>query len=198
MKSIRPVTDQVDAQELAVIQRELKRILTHGVIGDVVELGCYEGGSAVFMQTLLDEHSSDKKLWLYDSFEGLPEKTAEDMSALGGEFQAGALKASRSRLLRNFHKAGLRMPEVTKAWFYELTPEDMPETISFAFLDGDFYESIADSLRLVWPRLAAGAVVIVDDYENPKLRGVRRAVDEWVAKTGAQLRTEKSLAILNG
>ena len=73
----------------------------------------------------------------------------------------------------------------------------MPEQIAFAFLDGDYYASIRDSLALVWPRLTPGAVIIVDDYANEKLPGAARAVDEWLATHPAQLRVQASLAILS-
>ncbi|HMT19372.1 MAG TPA: TylF/MycF/NovP-related O-methyltransferase [Candidatus Saccharibacteria bacterium] len=198
MKQPRSVTGQVTTEELTIIKRELTTVLKMGIAGDVVELGCYEGGSAVFIQSLLEQQQSEKSLWLYDSFEGLPEKTAEDETKLGAEFQAGELKASKARLERHFHKAGLHLPEIKKAWFYELDTSDLPEQICFAFLDGDYYESILDSFKLVWPKLPKGAVVLVDDYQNPKLPGVKLAVDEWiVSHDGAGLRIESSLAIIN-
>ena len=78
-----------------------------------------------------------------------------------------------------FLKAGLPVPVIKKAWFSDLTGEDLPEKIAFAFLDGDFYESIRDSLRLVVPRMSEGGVIVVHDYTNPALPGVKKAVDEW-------------------
>ena len=56
------------------------------------------------------------------------------------------------------------------------------EKIAFAFLDGDLYESICDSLKLVEGKLSDGAVVIVHDYQNEALPGVAKAVDEWLAQ----------------
>jgi O-methyltransferase len=197
MKLPRSVTGQVTTDELLIIKRELLACLKPGIAGDVVELGCFEGGSAVFMQSILVETQPDKKLWLYDSFEGLPEKTAEDKSPLGKEFIAGELHASKARLERNFHKANVPLPEIRKAWFYELQPHDLPEQICFAFLDGDFYESIMDSLSLIWPKLSKGACVVIDDYQNPKLPGVQKAVDEWAKVHDFMLKVEKSLAIIS-
>ena len=48
----------------------------------------------------------------------------------------------------------------------ELTDQDLPEKIAFVFLDGDFYESIRDSLRLVASRMAEEGIVVVHDYTN--------------------------------
>ncbi len=190
------ISEQIKKDELAVLLRELETVLQKGVAGDVVELGCYEGTSALFFQRMLVTMQPEKKLWLYDSFEGLPEKTDQDKAASGELFVGGALRASRARLQRNFIKAGLKQPEVKKAWFFELDPKDLPDQICFAFLDGDFYESIMDSLKLVLPKMASGGVVIVDDYQNVKLPGAKKAVDEFCHKSGLSLRSEKSLAIL--
>jgi O-methyltransferase len=198
MKQPRSVTGQVTSEELTIMKRELTAILKVDIAGDIVELGCYEGGSAVFMQSLIEQHATEKKLWLYDSFEGLPDKTPEDEAKLGAEFQTGELKASKARLERHFHKAGLRLPEIKKAWFYELDASDLPEQICFAFLDGDYYESILDSLKLIWPKLSKGAVVLIDDYQNPKLPGVKKAVDVWLEHhTYVQKREEATLAIIS-
>ena len=67
-----------------------------------------------------------------------------------------------------------------------------------AFLDGDYYESIRDSLRVITSKLLPGAVIIVDDYANEALPGAARAVDEWIRDRGVVLRVEASLAIITG
>jgi O-methyltransferase len=191
------ISEQIKKDELVVMLRELEQVLKADIAGDVVELGCYEGTSAVFFQRMLVAENSDKKLWLYDSFEGLPEKTNEDIAAGGELFVGGALRANRARLQRNFIKAGLKQPEVKKAWFYELDPDDLPEQVCYAFLDGDFYESILDSLKIVWPKMSKGGVVIVDDYQSIKLPGVKKAVDEFAALHKLGIKVEKSLAIVS-
>lgn len=196
IKKHRIISQQIHPDELLVLLTELKKVLDTGVEGDAVEMGCYEGTSALFIQRVLAQVSPDKKLWLYDSFEGLPDKTTEDDSALGMQFKQGELKASKAVLAKNFVKAGLKIPEIKRAWFYELDPGDLPWAICFAFLDGDFYESIMDSLKLVWPKMSAGSVLIIDDYQNNALPGVKQAVNEYTAQYGKTLRTEKSLAII--
>lgn len=123
--------------------------------------------------------NSAKKLWIYDSFEGLPEKSEFDESVLGENFRGGELIATKREVKERFLRAGLPVPVIKKGWFSELTSEDLPSRIAFSFLDGDFYESIRDSLRLVMPRMAKGGVIIVHDYTNLALPGVRRAVEEW-------------------
>ena len=150
--------------------------------GDFVELGCYEGDTSLLLAELLKAKKSDQKLWIYDSFEGLPAKTKEDESAAGVNFQAGALGVTKREVKLRFLKANLPVPIIKKAWFSDLKPEDLPEKISFAFFDGDFYQSIKDSFKAVEGKMAKNSIIIVHDYNNPELPGVTKAVDECVGK----------------
>ena len=145
--------------------------------GDFVELGCYKGDTSLLLQKLLHEHGYDRRLYLYDSFEGLPERTREDASVAGDGFKKGELDVTKKEVVLRFKKAGLPVPKIKKAFFEDLEPADLPEKIAFAFLDGDLYGSIKTSLDLVLPRLVSGAVLLVHDYNNPSLPGVARAVD---------------------
>lgn len=147
--------------------------------GDFVELGCYKGDTSLLLAELLK--NSGKRLWIYDSFEGLPEKSLADESVLGVDFRGGELLVTKREVKERFLRAGLPVPVIKKAWFSDLTFDDLPEKIAFAFLDGDFYESIKCSLKLVEPRMVAGGVIVVHDYTNLALPGVKKAVDEWDA-----------------
>lgn len=167
-----------------------------GVEGDFVELGCYKGDTSLMLADLLTREHSNKKLWLYDSFEGLPEKSAKDESAAGVDFRRGELAVSKREVKARFLRAGLTVPKIKKAWFLELKDEDLPEEIAFAFLDGDLYESIKDSLKLVEDKMVAGGVIIVHDYTNEALPGVARAVDEWVKVKNLEIIRYESLAII--
>jgi O-methyltransferase len=182
--------------ELAVLLRELEKVIKNNIEGDIVELGCYEGTSALFEARMLQVSAAHKNLWLYDSFAGLPEKTEYDRSPAGEQFVTGELQASRKELERRFKQAGLPKPRIKKAWFSDLNAGDMPEKICFAFLDGDYYDSILQSLHLVWPNLSPGATVIVDDYQNEALPGAARAVNAWLSTHAASLSVEASLAII--
>ena len=174
----KPVNDQVSELETAKILALAKECLA--VAGDYVELGCYKGETSLKLAEILK--NSDKKLWLYDSFEGLPEKTAVDNSAVGDNFQAGKLLVTKREVRERFLRTGLPLPYIKKAWFKDLTSADLPEKIAFAFLDGDLYESIRDSLKLVQNKMTIGGVILVHDFENPALPGVTKAIEEWMKR----------------
>ena len=191
------ISDQVDERELRVLLCELERLLRAGCQGSVVEFGCYVGTTSLFIRRLLDAYQYAGVFHVYDSFAGLPEKTTQDVSAAGEQFVAGELAATRKGFFQQFKKAGLRPPVVHKAWFAELTPQDVPEDIMFAFLDGDYYQSIMDSLRLVAPKLIPDAVLVVDDYANEALPGAARAADAWLQMHPRfRCRVEASLAVM--
>ena len=190
------LSDQIDERELEIILKHLSIVISNKIPGDVVEFGCYIGTASVPMMKVLQ--STNRKLYLYDSFEGLPEKTAKDQSPSGVQFVAGELYAQKKQLVKNFKQAGLPLPIITKGWFSDLTPDQVPTQIAFAFLDGDYYESILDPLKLIWDRLSSGAIIIVDDYSNEALPGAQAAVDEWLSTHRGKLRIEHSLAIISG
>ena len=205
---------QVTARETEILLQELTKTLTHNIPGDVVEFGCYKADTSVLYQKLLESmgygapiqsenqanQSSQKILWLYDSFEGLPAKTREDNSAAGDAFQAGELLVTKREVIEKFKKMGLKLPKIKKAFFDDLDIiYDIPEKISYAFLDGDLYQSIKTSLRLVAEKMSQGGVIIVHDYNNPELPGSSRAVDEWLKAHQAKVasfRVAETLAII--
>lgn len=151
--------------------------------GDFVEFGCFEGDTSLLLAGLLRENpeNSGKKLWIYDSFEGLPEKTSEDFSEAGKDFKKGELFVTKTFVKKRFLRANLPVPIIKKAWFSELNSEnDLPKKISFAFLDGDLYDSIKVSLSLCAPKMSEHGIIIVHDFQNPQLPGVTKAVDEFL------------------
>lgn len=196
LKKFPIVSDQVDARELAAILRELERLLADGRRGAVVELGCYVGTTSLFIRRVMDAYGATDEFHVYDSFEGLPEKVSQDISVAGDQFVAGALHASKRTLLDNFKKAHLNPPIVHKGWFSDIAPADMPSGILFAFLDGDYYESIRDSLKLIESKLLPGAVIIVDDYASEALPGAAMATNEWVGRKGYRVQSMASLGII--
>ena len=132
---------------------------------------------------------SPKRLYLYDSFAGLPPKTQADQSSIGANFVEGSLKASKSALVTRFKRANLPLPKIKKAWFSDLT--------DVAFLDGDYYDSIKTSLALVVPRLSSDGVIIIHDYHNEALPGVAQATDEFLKTHPTfHLQVLASLAVL--
>lgn len=192
------VVSQVSSAETAILIALLQQVLANNIAGDVVELACYKGDTSILFQRELQR--TDKILWLYDSFAGLPEKTREDNSVAGDQFKIGELFVTKREVIEKFKRQSLPLPKIKKAFFEDLDPiSDLPEKICFAFLDGDLYTSIKTSLSLVQNKMQPGSVVIIHDYNNPELPGSARAVDEWLKSHRYQIKqfkTQETLAII--
>lgn len=190
-------SDQVNRAELGVVLGELDQVLHRHPQGSVVEFGCYIGTTSLFIRRLLDQYGLPHEFHVYDSFEGLPEKSLQDQSPAGSQFIAGELSVSKKEFIQQFKRQNLKVPTIYKGWFAELGDIDVPNNIVFAFLDGDYYDSIADSLRLITPKLVEGATIVIDDYSNLALPGARKAADEWAKSHGRIVRTQASLGIVH-
>jgi O-methyltransferase len=176
------ISDQISREGLEVVISQLEKTLDRKIEGSVVEFGCYVGTTSLFIRRILDERqeSDSREFHVYDSFEGLPQKSQQDKSPAGVAFEAGKLFVGKKEFLNQFRAANLRAPVVHKGWFNKLESTEVPNKIAFAFLDGDFYDSIIDSLKLVWPRMAEHGVIVIDDYNREALPGVNRAIKDFL------------------
>jgi O-methyltransferase len=195
LKKYTVISNQISKDELLLILGILQAVVAT-IEGDVVELGCYKGTTSLFIRRILNEYNSPKAFHVYDSFEGLPNKVTQDQSAVGECFKAGELDVSKKQFLHEFQRAHLQAPIIHKAWFDDLTDADLPPTIAFAFLDGDFYQSILTSLKLVWPRMAPGGMIAIHDYHRATLPGVAKAVEDFFHGTPKGLQVRSNVAIL--
>ena len=190
------ISDQVDKAELSVLLSALERQLATDLQGSIVEFGCYTGTTSLFLRRLLDCYHANNEFHVYDSFEGLPAKSVYDQSPVGVQFKLGELHASKKDFIKQFNKAGLSLPHIHKSWFSDLKLSDIPNDVMFAYLDGDFYESIRDSLKLIRPKLSRNSLIVVDDYANEALPGVAVAIDQWVHDNNSYLQVESNSAFI--
>ncbi|HEY1094127.1 MAG TPA: TylF/MycF/NovP-related O-methyltransferase [Glycomyces sp.] len=162
----------------------LSTVLSYRIPGQVIEVGCNAGHTSVWLQQIIGEFGPGRELHLFDSFEGLPERSDHDSLLEGGD-----LAVSEAEVKANFIEWGLPLPHIHKGWFEDALPTACPSQVSFAYLDGDYYDSILTSLEHVYPRLSPGGVMLIDDYcdreRNPQawdgFPGVKRACDDYFA-----------------
>lgn len=151
--------------------------------GDVIECGVFQGVTSILMARLMDIRQSDKKIHLFDSFQGLPEPDRQvDASP---RFQKGSWAASRAEVEARLASCKvLDRCIIHDGWFSDTLPR-LPEDqrFCFAYIDADLYASTVDCLTHVWPRLGQHCVAVFDDYHHPS-GGVRKALDDWLANTG--------------
>jgi O-methyltransferase len=171
----------INREQVGCLVTNLIDIIEKNVEGDVVELGCYVGESSKYLMKTLVEYNSTKKLFVYDSFDGLPELTKWEESS---GWQPGTLKTTEEVLIGNFKNNNLPLPIIHKDWFKDIPDYKIPEKISFAFLDGDFYNSIYDSLTKIYDKVSDGGYIFFHDFMRADLPGVDAAVRDFLSERG--------------
>ena len=159
--------------------------LLEKVNGDIVECGVADGGSQVIFALLNRNFSSPRHIWGYDSFEGLPEPTKEDLESPKAIARKGMYPGSITNVLNNLKRAGMdeyyinKYITLVKGWFSDTLPKHRG-SIAFLHVDGDLYESNKCVLENLWQNVSIGGIVAFDDYlDQERFPGDRKAVDEF-------------------
>jgi O-methyltransferase len=173
----------IDEKNISTLVEGLLTVIESNTEGDVVELGCYVGESSKYLMKTLLETKSTKKLYLYDSFEGLPPLSKWEENT---GWRAGTLKTTRDVLETNFSDNNLPIPFTYRSWFKDIPEQAFPEKIAFAFLDGDFYDSIYDSLDKIFDKVVDGGHIYFHDYKRNDLPGVEAAIIDYFNSRGLE------------
>ena len=170
----------VGPRRLENVQMCLEDVLKNQVPGDLVETGAWRGGVTIFMRALLKAFDvTDRKVWVADSFEGLPiPKDKEDGADLS---KVDTLKVSLEQVRSNFEKFGLLdgQVEFLKGWFCDTLPDAPIHKIAILRLDGDLYSSTMDSLENLYDKVSKRGYVIIDDYYS--WPSCKKAVTDFLA-----------------
>lgn len=164
-------------RQLDHMQRCITDVLDRNVPGDLIEAGVWRGGMTIFMRAVLMAYQvRDRKVWVADSFAGLPEI---DQRRESFAWNQGDMAASLETVKYNFARYGLLDEQVAflKGFFSETLPTAAIRRLSILRVDADLYASTLDALRSLYPVLSPGGYAIFDDYQN--LPDCRRAIDEF-------------------
>ncbi len=177
----------INQDQIKHIVKNLSKVLENNIEGDIVELGCYVGESSKYIRKTLDVYESNKTLTVFDSFEGLPPLSEYEINTGWKPF---TLKTTEDILIKNFETNNLTPPKIVKGWFKDINDEDLPEKISFAFLDGDFYDSIYDSLSKIYDRMTEGGIILFHDFRRFDLPGVDAAIRDFFKERNIEYNLE--------
>jgi SAM-dependent methyltransferase len=163
------------------VRQLVERVISNRIPGDLIEAGCWRGGTVIMMRGILKAHGiDDRTVFAADSFQGLPEPDPERFPADSGDinYTADELAVSLEEVRGNLRRYGLDDGgvEFLEGWFRDTLPTVSDRTFALVRLDGDLYESTMDGLTHLYPALAPGGFLIVDDYgwEN-----CRQAVEDY-------------------
>ena len=163
----------------------------NNIKGVFIEMGCWKGG----MSALMAMNSSNRDIWLFDSFEGIPNLRQEDFDGIfefamktklnSGELKPlGRLEASiddARYAMQNIAKHKLEKTHYVKGWFQDTLPKYASEIKDIALLrlDGDLYDNYIVSLDTLWDKVVPGGFIIIDDWA---LGGCRKAINDFLKK----------------
>jgi O-methyltransferase len=167
----------VGLRRLDDLQSCVESVVRDGVRGDVIEAGAWRGGASILMRATLDSLGDERTVWVADSFQGFPQDAP---GRLGGiDFLAVQLEEVRE----SFARFGLeRGVEFVPGFFEETLAALAGRRWAIVRLDADTYESTRTALEALYPGLATGGYLILDDYGS--FEGCRRAVEEFRARHG--------------
>lgn len=175
----------VGRARLDALHEHLEQVLADDVPGDVIEAGVWRGGCSMFMRGLLRAHGvTDRTVYVADSFEGLPAPSAEYPADRDGLFHTSELlRIPLEQVQDNFRRYGLLDEQVAfvPGWFSETLPALVGQTWALIRLDGDMYESTMDGLRHLYPGLAVGGFLVIDDWSIP---ACQEAVEDFRREYG--------------
>ena len=162
-----------DYVRLATLELLCRRLAD--VPGAAAELGVYRGFFARCINQLLPE----RKIYLFDSFEG----SAEEACATDS-FQAAHANTTIEKVL-----AILPYPEkvILKPGFFPESLGGLEEQFCLVSLDVDFYQTTLEGLRYFWPRIAEGGYLLLHDWGSPKLPGVAKALQDFERENGCRI-----------
>ena len=177
------------SRRLLYLEHLLK--LVEQVEGRIVECGVGPGRSIFAFSLLTQFVARSREIWGFDTFEGMPAPTTQDGEA--NRNMAGVWVYPQAQVVDLLEHNGLDPTFVrNKITFVPgLLDESLPHydggPIALLHLDIDFYESYRTALKYLWPHVAAGGIVVFDEYLKPSWPGATQAVDEFFAERPEQI-----------
>lgn len=175
------------------LYKAVEYVVKNNIPGDIVEAGVWRGGSCMLIaKTLQKFGDTERRIFLYDTFKGMPAPTAQDKQHDGERLQKrwdaniesnhnDWCYASLEDVKKNIASTSYASDKTifVQGRVEETIPDTIPSHISLLRLDTDWYESTAHEMKHLYPLLQTRGVLIIDDYGHWK--GSRQAVDEYIA-----------------
>jgi O-methyltransferase len=191
----------IHVERMYSLYKAVQYIVKKGVPGDFVECGVWKGGASMMMaKTLMSLGVTDRKIYLYDTFEGMTKPTEEDKSVMSGKAPVqdiwereqagdhnnwcyGPIDGVKAAMATTGYPAENLI--FVKGPVEETLPKTLPGQIAMLRLDTDWYSSTKHEMEHLFPLLVKDGVLILDDYGY--WAGARKAADEYLAQHGITL-----------
>jgi hypothetical protein len=200
IEAVAPLT-MTSPERIYALLGAVDYLVANRVPGAVLECGVWRGGSMVAAaKRLIQLGATDRHLYLFDTFEGMPPPTQYDTDVHGNEAATLLAESNRTQALAGepsvWAYASLDTVEAaiqstgypSELCHYvvgkveDTLPAQAPDQVGILRLDTDWYESTLHELTHLYDRLADGGVLLIDDYGH--WQGARRATDEFFRNRG--------------
>jgi len=176
----------IGLRRLRSLRRMAEAVIERGIPGDFIETGVWRGGACIMMRAVLAAYGvTDRRVFVADSFEGLPpaDATKYPLDAGYDRVPMPQLAISLDEVKRNFGSYGLLDERVVflPGWFRDTLPTAPIDRLAILRLDGDMYQSTAEALENLYPKLSPGGYVIIDDGH---LKSCMQAVVDYRTRHG--------------
>jgi len=158
-------------EELKLIKEKLDK---KELKGEIAEVGVMWGGSAKIITKIIP----DKTVYLFDTFEGLPDDM--DYTVDPTDYFVGAMAVDLDKVKKFLKNCNVKIypgifPQETSKYIKD-------KKFAFVHIDVDIYKATKDTLEFFYPRLEVGGSIVIHDY--PLHRGVQKAVDDFMENKG--------------
>lgn len=169
------------------IKSMVKHIFENNIQGDILDIGVFKGySSVVLMDELLKYGIDDRNVYLYDTFEGMPEPTEEDgehiIKIYKKKWALGTLDEVKENVKKHTKYPSSKIHYI-KGMVEDTLPNHNHTKIAYVRLDTDFYSSTKVELETLYDFIQPNGVLIVDDYSS-KFHGCTKAVNDFFDERG--------------
>ncbi len=186
-------------ERIVTLEHSIRYLEQYSIPGDIVECGVASGGSMMAaVYTLMELGNTNRSIYLYDTFAGMPSPSVKDVSHSGKPAQKRYDRKVKDGVCdyinvpidvprANMEKTGYPMEKIylIEGLVENTLTESRHEEIALLRLDTDWYESTKIELEILYPRLAVRGVLIIDDYF--RWMGQKDAVDEYIHNNGIRM-----------
>lgn len=173
----------------AFIKDYARKVYEEEIYGNVAECGVFRGESAKF----INFYFPDRKIYLFDTFEGFSEKDLITEKMLGNDaFNKSVFATTPIFDITDVEYVlkKLKYPEnaIIKKGYFPESANEVDDKFVFVNLDMDLYTPMLEGIRFFWPKIVQGGCILLHDYYAPDLPGVAKAVNDFEKEQNIYLR----------
>ncbi len=185
MLILKPRFTMVTNKNLITLYTLVERANSLRVPGDIVECGVWNGGSAAVMglaNATTSVNVQERRIWLFDSFQGVPPATERDGPVERKSYFEGWNKGSIEKVKQVFSKIGVSLDNVRiiPGWFNDTLRTAAVERIAILHIDADWYDSVKLVLDVFYEKVVPGGFIILNDYNT--WEGCNRALNDFITE----------------